>query len=141
MAAWPWVLDLGSRVRRHGSWILILGYVMKTGELSEKIILRKKQNKKQQQQQQQNTSDKIKKIRNVFKHNTNYNFSYPFISNFTVLIFTDNLQKLRFEQCSSNIMNDNMSRMFCTNNKLLKRKTVLKLHYFKFLISADSCEA
>ena len=141
MAAWPWVLDLGSRVRRHGSWFLILGYVMKTGKLPEKIILRKNQNKKQQQQQQQNTSDKIKKIRNVFKHNTNYNFSYPFISNFTVLIITDNLQKLRFEQCSSNIMNDNMSRMFCTNIKLLKRKTVLKLHYFKFLISADSCEA
>ena len=103
---------------------------MKTGKLSEKIIIRKKQNKKQQQQQQQNTSDKIKKIRNVFKHNTNYNFSYPFISNVIVLIITDNLQKLRFEQCSSNIMNDNMSRMFCTTLSFSNEKL-----YSSFIIS------
>ena len=39
----------------------------------------------------------------------------------------DNLQNLRFQQCSSKTVNDNMSRMFCAKIKLVARKTVLKL--------------
>ena len=63
---------------------------------------------------------------------SNYNLKYPVIINFTVfehVIIPDNIQNLKFYQGSSKNMNDNM--MFCTKNKLLTQKTVLKASLFQ----------
>ena len=109
-------------LKKSFSSVVFSSKTLKTNKKTQKINKRNKKKKKRNKRQDNGNQEYQVII-------SNYNFKYPDISNcFYYVIITNNLQNLRFYQCSLKNVNE---IMFCTKTKLLTQKTVLKVILFQ----------